>query len=69
MFSLGPRNLVVAERFSRGTPPVDWRGFSLDPATMSAVLRNGEVPAFARAGTSKENSRSSSQPFSSISVL
>ena len=27
-FSHGPRNLAVAERFSRGTSPVDWLGFS-----------------------------------------
>ena len=43
-FSLGPQNLAVAERFSLGTSPVDWLGFSLDPETVSAVLRNGEVP-------------------------
>ena len=43
-FSLGPRNLAIAERFSRGTSPVDWLGFSLDPTTVSAVIGNEEVP-------------------------
>ena len=32
-FRLGPRNLVVAERFSLGTSPVDWPGFFWDPET------------------------------------
>ena len=43
-FCLGSRNLAVAESFSRGTSPVDWPGFSLDPETVNAVLRKGEVP-------------------------
>ena len=42
-FCLGPRNHAIAERFSRGTSPVDWPGFSLDPATVSAVLHNGKA--------------------------
>ena len=37
-------NRAIAESFSLGTSPVDWPGFSLDPETVSVVLRNREVP-------------------------
>ena len=42
-FCLGSRSHAFVERFSSGTSPVDWPGFSLDLATVSAVLHKGKV--------------------------
>ena len=74
-FCLGPRNHAITERFSRGTSPVDWPGFSLDPATVSAVLHNGKVQgthsydSFREGRNSKGKFENISFTFSYISVL
>ena len=39
-----PELCCELNRFSFGTSPVDWPGFPLDPETVSAVFRDGEVP-------------------------